>query len=139
MTDLVPSESQGCRWPLACDYPSSPKCWPGGSCSGMDRNLDLGHDHRAVFLGWAPDRELNPQYEGIPDEPRYALLIHHKDPAGAECSGMVTFAGDVQRRVEPDRPNVWTVQSWDPLTISPSVLCSCGDHGFIRNGRWEPA
>jgi len=52
---------------------------------------------------------------------------------------MVTFAGDVQRRVEPDRPNVWDVQSWDPLTISPSVLCSCGDHGFIREGRWVRA
>ena len=34
----------------------------------------------------------------------------------------------------------WTVESLDPLTISPSVLCrSCGLHGFIRDGRWIPA
>ena len=29
--------------------------------------------------------------------------------------------------------------STDPLTISPSLLCRCGDHGFIREGRWIPA
>lgn len=40
--------------------------------------------------------------------------------------------------MRPDRP-LWQVQSWEPLTISPSVLCSCGDHGFIREGRWVPA
>lgn len=101
--------------------------------------MDLGHGHTGEYVQWAPDRELNPHRAGIPDEPRYALLIHHTGPDGQPCSGMVTFAGDVQRQVEPDRPNVWQVQSWDPLTISPSVLCSCGDHGFIREGRWVPA
>ncbi len=25
-------------------------------------------------------------------------------------------------------------------TVTPSILCpDCGTHGFIRNGRWEPA
>src|SRR5215213_283197 len=101
--------------------------------------IDLGEGHTCEFAQWAPDRDLNPHVADVPDEPRYALLIHHQNPAGEGCAGMVTFAGDVQRRVEPDRPNVWDVQSWDPLTISPSVLCSCGDHGFIREGRWVRA
>lgn len=44
----------------------------------------------------------------------------------------------------PIRPHkhwpVWQVESWDPLTLSPSVLCNtCGLHGFIREGRWVPA
>jgi hypothetical protein len=34
----------------------------------------------------------------------------------------------------------WTVQSTDPITLSPSLLCSaCGEHGFIRDGKWVPA
>lgn len=32
----------------------------------------------------------------------------------------------------------WQVESLDPLTLSPSLLCRwCGHHGFIRAGRWE--
>lgn len=31
----------------------------------------------------------------------------------------------------------WVVQNLDPLTVTPSVLCSdCGCHGFITNGVW---
>lgn len=34
----------------------------------------------------------------------------------------------------------WRVESQDPLTLSPSILCrTCGNHGFIREGRWVPA
>jgi hypothetical protein len=31
--------------------------------------------------------------------------------------------------------------SEEPLTIKPSVLCpiGCGDHGYIRDGRWVTA
>lgn len=29
--------------------------------------------------------------------------------------------------------------SIDPLTLSPSVLCQCGAHGFIRDGKWVAA
>lgn len=42
------------------------------------------------------------------------------------------------RRPDPiiDGP-LWTLESWDPLTISPSLLClSCRSHGFIRAGKW---
>jgi len=33
---------------------------------------------------------------------------------------------------------MWTVESWRPLTILPSLQshCPCKDHGFIKNGRW---
>lgn len=29
----------------------------------------------------------------------------------------------------------------DPLHVEPSILCpaGCGDHGFVRDGRWVPA
>lgn len=33
----------------------------------------------------------------------------------------------------------WQVESWEPITLSPSLLCTaCGHHGFLRNGQWEP-
>jgi hypothetical protein len=31
----------------------------------------------------------------------------------------------------------WTVESQEPLTLSPSILrIECGCHGFIRDGKW---
>ena len=33
----------------------------------------------------------------------------------------------------------WQVESRDPVTIAPSLLCPCGHHGFIRDGKWVPA
>ncbi|MGE5827236.1 MAG: DUF6527 family protein [Micromonosporaceae bacterium] len=108
---------------------------------------DLGDGHTLRFVAWAPDRALNPQYDGIPDVERWGAIIAH--PAGptpivpshlasGQCEGMVTFDGEVQRQLSADRPR-WTVESWEPLTLSPSVLCACGDHGFVRDGRWVRA
>jgi hypothetical protein len=35
---------------------------------------------------------------------------------------------------------VWTVNSLDPLDLSPSIACrTCGHHGFIHGGKWVPA
>ncbi len=31
----------------------------------------------------------------------------------------------------------WTVQSWEPLTLDPSYVCSeCGLSGWVRKGEW---
>jgi len=99
---------------------------------------DLGDGHFYRFAGWFPDRDLNPQYDGIPDVARYAAMVRHLTPAGIPCMGGVTFDSETARRIEPGKPT-WTVESWEPLTLSPSLLCSCGDHGFIRDGRWVKA
>lgn len=60
----------------------------------------------------------------------------------ANCPGREWCGGAVYFTKMKDKPNAptWQVESLDPLTISPSILCSeCGSHGFIRNGRWENA
>jgi hypothetical protein len=102
-------------------------------------SFDLGDGHRGQYSSWAPDRKLNPQYAGVPDVGKWGLLIFHTSvETGAPCAGFVTFAGEVQRTVAPEA-TTWDVQSWDPLTLAPSVLCSCGDHGFVREGRWVRA
>ncbi len=69
------------------------------------------------------------------------ILWHRCADGIRACGGFVRF------EPEPDRPDkpLWTVQSIEPLTISPSVLCKgeygdCGGaHGFIRGGVWVPA
>ena len=102
-------------------------------------DLDLGHDHTLMFTHWAPDRALNPQYDGLPDVPRIGATVCHLKPDGSPCASGIHFDSEVARRVFPGQTG-WTVESWEPLTVSPSLLClRCGDHGFIREGKWVPA
>ncbi len=101
--------------------------------------IDIGHGVGYLLTGWHPDRELNPHYDGIADVDRFGLLYRHPAPDGSECGGSVIFEGEAASRVMPKHPK-WTVDSWEPLTLSPSLLCkSCGHHGFIKQGRWVPA
>jgi hypothetical protein len=108
-----------------------------------NNEIDLGHDHVLRFHQWSPDRDLNPQYDGVPDVERFGASIEHPSAqTGKTCVGGITFDTPEVQVVKAVSKGfngpVWQVESWQPLTVSPSVLCSCGDHGFIRNGRWEP-
>jgi hypothetical protein len=100
----------------------------------VTENFDFGSGYTGRWVGWHPDRELNPQYAGIRDLDRAALLI--TCPHGTE--GVVS--------VHPPDYNpifgvaAWTVESWEPLTLSPSILrTECGCHGFLRDGKWVSA
>jgi hypothetical protein len=89
---------------------------------------DIGHGHA---ISW---------YTRGPDETRVGVLIWHRaldtgDDA-TEHAGGVYF--DVPESVGLTGAR-WQLVSLDPLHIEPSVLCSCGDHGFIRDGHWIPA
>lgn len=131
-------------------------------------DLDLGHGHYLRFNAWAPDRSIASnaeRYRDIPDIPRFGAMVYHTGPDGKPCCGAITFDSEVARRLhelsndwyrsrgEPERPYVaWTVESWEPLTVSPSLLCKlplttqagqatgqvCNDHGHIRQGKWVP-
>jgi len=106
--------------------------------SDIKIDLDLGSGHWLSFTSWAPDRFCNPQYAHLPDDDRIGGIITHELPGGKMCQGSIWFDKPVVREVFPGRP-VWTVHSWEPLTLSPSFLCHCGDHGFIREGKWVNA
>ena len=85
---------------------------------------DLGDDHACKFYSYKdPD--------GVVWE-RVGVLVRHETPSGKDCMGSVIFEG-APSTIKGAR---WSVESYDPLTVSPSLLCSCGDHGFIRDGRW---
>jgi hypothetical protein len=100
--------------------------------------LDLGHGHTVDFTSWRPERAITPEYDHLPDVERYGLLIKHSNPQGNPCMGSVVFDSPTFRELHPGKTG-WTVESWVPLTLSPSILCSCGDHGWIREGYWVPA
>lgn len=104
---------------------------------GMVWDIDLGQDHFLKFLGWHPDRDLNPQYENIPDIPKCCGFIGHSTKEGKHCTSAVHFnLPNVDKIFKPEQ--IWQVLSWEPLTLSPSILCKrCGDHGFIENGKWR--
>jgi len=97
--------------------------------------LDFGSGYSGRWIGWYPDRELNPQYKDLPDLDRAVLLI--TCPHGRD-SGIPVHPPKYNEIF--GRKNTWTVESWEPLTISPSILRkACGCHGFIREGKWVPA
>jgi hypothetical protein len=64
-------------------------------------------------------------------------------PSDGRCGGGIHFENAPEKYVRrPDgtlRPR-WKVESRDPLTLSPSIVCGCGgQHGHIRSGRYENA
>lgn len=65
------------------------------------------------------------------------LLWRHPcpdDPRGPENGGDAIPFGP------PFDGQHWGLTSRDPLTLDGSLLCrACHLHGFIRDGKWEPA
>ena len=109
--------------------------------------IDLGHGHWLTWASWSPDRDLNPQCADLPDVERCTAIIGHDlrpdddHPHCRErgfCEGAATMDGPVTSQIFPAGAR-WQVQSTEPLTLSPSIPCHCGDHGFIRDGRWVAA
>lgn len=97
--------------------------------------VDLGDGHTLRWVSWQPDRELNPQFKDVPDDDRCGALVAHLLPNGALCESYIGF----NPLLNTDGA-LWKVEQWDPLTLSSSLLCKrCGDHGFIREGKWVRA
>lgn len=98
-------------------------------------DLDLGSGFSLRWTSWSPDRKLNPQYEGMPDVEKMGCLLTCRH--GTE-GAMLFDHGELYAGLFVNRPK-WTVESWEPLTLSPSVDCRCPDgqcHGYIREGKW---
>ena len=89
--------------------------------------LDLGSGVQIEWMAWA-------------DHEQVGFIETHDRPDGSDrCSGSVLFDLPGVAEAFPDRP-LWRVESWEPLTLSPSVQCrTCGHHGHVREGIWVPA
>jgi hypothetical protein len=90
-----------------------------------ERRIDIGGDHVLVLR--TPDGEDHP----------VGMDVHHLTPAGKPCGGWIAFDVPYHDWLPPE--GKWQVEAWDPITLSPSLLCGCGDHGFVRQGAWIPA
>lgn len=64
------------------------------------------------------------------------LYEKHHCPLLGDNAGAIPL--DVPQNSHVPADGKWQIESVDPLTLSPSLLCPCGHHGFIRNGLWEP-
>jgi len=98
-----------------------------------------------ILRGFDPQTTAHNTYfdqpeEGGPSE-IVGLMVRHAKPAEQIHADYPDdwYHGGAVYFVDGANGNnaVWTIESVDPLTISPSVLCGCGFHGFIRNGKWE--
>lgn len=74
---------------------------------------------------------------GKVDEQIVGYIEYHPTADGGVCRGSVAL--DI-----PDQPMAgkarWKVVQQDPLTLEPSIHCRlCGNHGWIREGRWVKA
>jgi hypothetical protein len=105
------------------------------------RLVDIGDNHFYRFTEWSPNRELNPQHAHLPDvNPCGAIVYHLHRVTGSLCISSIMFDIPAIREAWNGNGSFWTVDSLEPLTVSPSLLCrECGDHGFIRGGRWVVA
>jgi len=103
-------------------------------------DIDLGDDHWLQFMGSGGDGVTNTATgEAVPWTPQIgASVLHRCDKTESGWNeGFVLF--DIPANAADARPK-WQISSWDPLTISPSLLQrDCGDHGFIREGKWVRA
>jgi len=70
------------------------------------------------------------------------LNIFHKAPhtdlwhAGSVLYDVEAAQKHRHTKADGSLTAVWQLLSRDPLTLQPSILCDCGDHGFITHGRW---
>jgi hypothetical protein len=116
--------------------------------SEKKHDLDLGDGH---YLDWTT-------YEG---ERCGGIISHTKDQALYEsqmaklkesgnydeevaefyrlCQGAITIKGSTSA-IKHARQAVWEMTgTFEQPTFSPSFLCHCGDHGFVREGKWVRA
>ena len=80
-----------------------------------EETMDLGEGHTLTFA----------EFEGEVS----GCSIAHKRPDGTDCDGWIAFAG-----------RAWAKAFGSGQIATWSVLCrACGDHGFVREGRWVKA
>jgi hypothetical protein len=88
--------------------------------------LDLGHGH---IMRFAVDSR---------SEQRFFIDEHPQANGPGQCAGSGRLLAPGRARPD-DGKAYWTIESEEPLTLSPSLLCTaCGDHGWVRGGVWVP-
>ncbi|MDE2096690.1 MAG: hypothetical protein KGL39_05530 [Patescibacteria group bacterium] len=94
--------------------------------NGQRADLDLGDGHYLRFF----------RHQGV--DHSTGGILYHPDPRSD--TGWCSVGVYWERHYPEEQGKVtWTLQSGaaEPITLAPSIRClTCGDHGFIRNGKW---
>lgn len=91
-----------------------------------DEVIELGDNHTIEFTSYKGDD-------------RAGAIVIHLTPAGVTCESFISMRGRAwEREFKEGNPIAsWELISDNPVTLSPSLACRvCGDHGFIREGKW---
>ena len=102
---------------------------PDWAAEDQEHVIWLDDDHAVTWSSWPGETE-----------PHGGVLWHRK-PDSNWCAGSWYLHQPMYKGNPVPRENasIWTLESKEPLTLSPSFLCHCGHHGFIRNGTWVKA
>lgn len=99
-------------------------------------DMQLDENHRLSFT------RIEGEYGGhghILVEKAGASIMHRKAD-GTLCDAHISFDLPEVRIAFPERTAYWKVDSWEPLTLRPSLHClRCGDHGFVTSSGWVKA
>lgn len=88
-----------------------------------NEEMDLGHGHTFAPILDQTDRLVG-WLHTHPDA---------RDPSAKPCQSFCAVRAGFG-------PDVHEVVAAKPLTLSPSLKCRvCGVHGYVRDGKWEPA
>lgn len=100
--------------------------WPEPN-EGAKRDVDLGDGHS---LTWS-------EYAG---KIVGGIIRHDAATETGYCDGAFWLRGNAfSARHNPQAPQWDMTGTFDRPTLLPSFLCHCGDHGWIREGRWVRA
>ena len=91
----------------------------------IGRYLDIGHNVVIAHI--------------LKDGATVGLVDMHRDADGRLCRIVVMFDPGGPLVALEGRRRLWTVQTWDPLTLTEPIRCHCGHAGRIRDDRWVPA
>jgi hypothetical protein len=86
--------------------------------------IDIGNDFAIRFTSWHM-------------HDRAGIEFRHTKPNGTEHITNLCFDLDGIRQHFRGR-YCWKVISFEPLSLHPSLHCSCGTHGWITEGKWIP-
>jgi hypothetical protein len=101
--------------------------------AGAVYDVELGEGH---WLRWT---EVEGELSG-------GVIIHtlpEKQPGDirleTECWGHFVLRYSNWAAEHPQKDTWLLTGHRETPTLSPSFLCHCGDHGYVREGRWEKA
>ena len=105
-----------------------PNCTPVGPTTCLSPTVHGGADHITNADGTMAGGPIQ-HLAGF-------IFSHDVTPGQPRCEGAVNVDPDLESRAR------WTMTGTldgGDLTLSPSILCADGFHGFVRDGRWVPA